>query len=214
MIHTVTIETTQPNGARTTLLYANKKARINAYGDSFTKCAQVSDGETWQEYLADHLGEPVRNFGVGGHGVYQAYRRMLREEQVDHGAQYIIFTICCDDPTRSLLRDRGISFYPFWHNQGGRMFHAAFWSNVEMDLNTGRFVEKAQLLPTPESVHHLSDSRWMADHLRDDLALQLSVYASGLTSDLDTSDPTSCAAEFPLRLESLRNRGGADAEHQ
>src|SRR5882672_3862108 len=29
------IETTQPNGARTTILYANRKVRINTYGDSF-----------------------------------------------------------------------------------------------------------------------------------------------------------------------------------
>ena len=27
------------------------------------------DGKTWQEYLAAHLGEPLRNFGVGGFGV-------------------------------------------------------------------------------------------------------------------------------------------------
>ena len=70
-----TIETTQTSGARTMLLYANRKVRINTYGDSYTECAQVSDGETWQEYLAGHLGEPVRNFGVGGYGLYQAYRQ-------------------------------------------------------------------------------------------------------------------------------------------
>ena len=56
----------------------DRPCRMNTYGDSFTQCHQVSDGETWQEYLAAHLGEPVRNFGVGGYGVYQAYRRMLR----------------------------------------------------------------------------------------------------------------------------------------
>jgi hypothetical protein len=51
-------------------MYADKKCRINTYGDSFTQCHQVSDGETWQEYLAAHLGEPVRNFGMGGYGAY------------------------------------------------------------------------------------------------------------------------------------------------
>jgi hypothetical protein len=51
--------------------------RINTYGNSFTQCHQVSDGETWQEYLAAPLGEPIRNFGVGGHGVFQAYRSTL-----------------------------------------------------------------------------------------------------------------------------------------
>ena len=34
--------------------------------------------------MAATLGEPVRNFGVGGFSVYQAYRRMLREEEVVH----------------------------------------------------------------------------------------------------------------------------------
>ena len=72
-----TISTVQANGARTSFMYAGSKCRINAYGDSFTQCHQVSDGETWEEYLAAHLGEPIRNFGMGGYGVYQAYRRML-----------------------------------------------------------------------------------------------------------------------------------------
>jgi hypothetical protein len=38
----------------------------------YSDCHQVSDCETWQEYLAGHLGEPIRNFGMGGYGVYQA----------------------------------------------------------------------------------------------------------------------------------------------
>ena len=53
----------------------SSRCRINTYGDSFTQGSQVSDGETWQEILAAHMGEPVRNWGIGGHGVYQAYRR-------------------------------------------------------------------------------------------------------------------------------------------
>jgi hypothetical protein len=41
-----TISTVQANGARTSFMYAGKKCRINTYGDSFTQCYQVSDGET------------------------------------------------------------------------------------------------------------------------------------------------------------------------
>ena len=63
-----TFSTVQSNGARTSLIYLNKTCRINTYGNSFTQCHQVSDGETWQEYLAAHLGEPIRNFGMGGFG--------------------------------------------------------------------------------------------------------------------------------------------------
>src|SRR5207247_1099765 len=64
------------SGARRMIQHADKACRINTYGDSFTHCDQVSDGETWQEILAAHLGEPVRNFGVSGFSVYQAFTRM------------------------------------------------------------------------------------------------------------------------------------------
>ena len=43
-----------------------KACRINTYGNSFTQCHQVSNGEAWQEDLAAHMGEPIRNFGMGG----------------------------------------------------------------------------------------------------------------------------------------------------
>jgi hypothetical protein len=64
MDKSATISTVQTNGARTSFLYAGKKCRINTAGDSFTQCHQVSDGETWQEYLAGQLGEPVLNFRI------------------------------------------------------------------------------------------------------------------------------------------------------
>ncbi len=199
--HSSTIETTLPNGARTTMLYAGRKVRINSYGDSFTECAQVSDGETWQEYLAGHIGEPIRNFGVGGYGVYQAYRRMLREEKTDHGAEYVIFTICCDDPTRSLVRSRYTTIYPWWNNEAGVWFHANFWANLEMDLKTGRLVEKEQLLPSKESLYSMNDPQWMADHLRDDLALQLSAYSSGFIRELDREKVTRLASLLNFRFD-------------
>ncbi len=165
-----TLSTVQENGARTAFMYAGKRCRINTYGDSFTQCHQVSDGETWQEYLAAHLGEPVRNFGMGGYGVYQAYRRLLREEKTKHAAEYLIFYIWGDDHIRSLLRCRHAAIYPLWDNQGGRMFHKNFWPNVEMDLETGRFVERENLLSTADSLRHMTETQWMVDHLKDDLA--------------------------------------------
>jgi hypothetical protein len=82
-----TIETFRPDGARSRFRYAGRKPRINTYGDSFTECNQVSDGETWQEYLTGHFGEPAGNYGVGNYGVYQAYRRMLRVERTADGAR-------------------------------------------------------------------------------------------------------------------------------
>ncbi len=198
--HSAALYTFQANGARTSFMYADRIPRINTYGDSFTESEQVSDGETWQEYLAGHLGEPIRNFGIGGYGVYQAFRRMEREEQTDHGAKYVILYICCDDATRSLLRARYASIYAWFSDQGGRRFHGNFTSHVEMDLSTGRFVEKEQLLSTKESLYHMTEPQWMFDNLKDDLALQLDAYAMGYIRDLDRERITHLAAklDFPF----------------
>jgi hypothetical protein len=65
----INIYTYGPLDERITIHYKNQPCRINAYGDSYTQCHQVSDGETWEEVLAAHLQEPVRNFGVGGWSV-------------------------------------------------------------------------------------------------------------------------------------------------
>jgi len=184
-----TISTVQSNGARTSFMYKDRPCRINTYGDSFTQCHQVSDGETWQEYLAGHLGEPIRNFGMGGLGVYQAYRRMIREEKSDHGAKYVILYIWGDDHIRSLLRCRYM-LIKGWNRQTnrtegiGRMFHGNFWSNVEIDLKTGMLEEKENLLPTPESLYKMTDPDWMYEALRDDLALQMYLYKNNQISDI------------------------------
>ena len=51
-----TIGTYEKHGGHRKLInYADQPCRINTYGNSFTQCAQVSDGETWQEILAAHL---------------------------------------------------------------------------------------------------------------------------------------------------------------
>ena len=91
----------EADGARKVINHADKTCRIHTYGNSFTHCDQVSDGETWQEYLAAHLQEPVENFGIGGYGVYQAYRRMLKVEK-EHPAEYIILNVWDDDNFRNL----------------------------------------------------------------------------------------------------------------
>jgi len=181
----LTISTAQPAGWRTSFMYTDRPCRINTYGNSFTQCHQVSDGETWQEYLAAHLGEPIRNFGMGGYGVYQAYRRMLREEKGDHAADYVVLYIWGDDHIRSLLRCRHASFYRHWNNFGGKMFHNNFWAHVEMDLDTGQWVEKENRLPTRESLYKMTDAEWMVENLKDDLALHMMVFAAGHVRDID-----------------------------
>ena len=180
-----TISTVQASGARSSFMYSGRKCRLNTYGDSFTQCHQVSDGETWQEYLAAHLGEPVGNFGMGGFGVYQAYRRMLREEQSGHGTEYLILYIWGDDHIRSLLRCRRAITYKVWDEQGGSMFHGNFWANLEMDLETGHWVEKPNLLSTPSALYRMTDPQFMVEHLKDDLALRLYAFKLGYIRDLD-----------------------------
>jgi hypothetical protein len=198
-----TISTSRADGARTRHAYADKPCRINTYGDSFTLCHQVSDGETWQEYLASHLGEPIRNFGMGGFGVYQAYRRMVREEQTEHGAEYLIFYIWGDDHVRSLWRCRHAAIYPWWADDGGRAFHNNFWANIEMNLQTGRLEERDNLLPTPESVYRMTDPEWTVRALKGDLALNLFLYASGQVRDFDVAAARKLAGYLGFDREGL-----------
>jgi hypothetical protein len=168
-----TISTAQDDGQRTARLYTDRPCRINTYGNSFTQCHQVSDGETWQEYLAAHLGEPVRNFGMGGFGTYQAYRRMRRTEISELGGRYAILYIWGDDHCRSVMRCRHVATYRWWDDHNGYMFHGNFWSNVEMDLDSGSLVEGDSLLSTPQDLYRMCDGDYMVEALRDDLMVML-----------------------------------------
>ena len=188
--NSITLSTVQPNGTRTSFMYANKPCRINAYGDSFTQSEQVNDGEAWEEQLAAHLGEPIRNYGVGSYGVYQAYRRMLREEQTTDSAKYIIFYIWGDDHTRSLMRCRCMMFREFSAELDktdgvGKTFSNNFWPNIEMDLNTGKLTEHENLLNTRQSLYKMTDPDWMWKNLKTDLALQMGLFTDNKISDVD-----------------------------
>ena len=180
-----TLSTVQPDGSRTPHLYVGRKGRINTYGNSFTQRHQVNDGETWQEYLAAHLGEPIRNFGMGGFGVYQAYRRMVREEQTDRGAEYVILYIWGGDHIRSLLRCRHAAIFKWWDHAGGIMFHNNFWANLEVDFESGQIVEKPNRLPDRESLYRMTDPDWMYENLKDDLALQMLLFVTETISEVD-----------------------------
>ena len=181
-----TISTVMKNGQRTNHLYSDKPCRINTYGNSFTLCHQASDGETWQEYLAAHLGEPVRNFGMGGFGVYQAYRRMIREEQSDNDAEYIILYMWGDDYVRSVFRCRYVTYYTRWKSKGGYMFHGNFWSNIEMDINTGKMVEKENIISKREDMYKMTDPDFMVENMKDDLMVQLNLLGKNIVNtDVD-----------------------------
>lgn len=197
-----TISTITADGARTMLMYKNKPCRINTYGDSFTQCQQVSDGETWQEYLAAHFGEPIRNYGVGGYGVYQAYTRLLREEKTKNAAENLVFYIWGDDPIRSLLRCRYMAIKDWTsRSEPGMRFHGNFWPNVEMDLKTGKFIEFENRLNTPASLTKMTDAKWMYENLKDDLALQLLLFKMGKIADLDIKKLQTLAKLLDLKID-------------
>jgi hypothetical protein len=182
-----TISTVKEEGQRTNHVYADKTCRINTYGNSFTQCHQVSDAETWQEYLAGHLGEPVQNFGMGGFGIYQAYRRLVRRESLDENSKYVILYMWGDDYVRSVFRCRYVTYYTTWNDYGGYMFHGNFWSNLEMDLDTGKLVEKENRISKKEDVYNMADPEFMYDNLKDDLMVQLHLLGYNMVNiDVDT----------------------------
>lgn len=174
-----------PNGPRTRVNHPCAPCRINTYGDSFTDSAQVNDGETWQEMLAARLGEPVQNFGVGGYGCYQAYRRMLRIEQTDFKAQYLILNIYnSDDHYRNIDAFRWVR----WHGNVKRtlgvkfrMVHANPACYLQYNPASGDFEEIANPCPSAESLYLLTDHDYVFHLLENDFATQIMLAQSGYT---------------------------------
>lgn len=156
------------DGPRIRVNYADQPCRINTYGDSFTQCHQVSDGETWQEVLAAHLQEPVRNFGIGGWSVYQAYLRMLKEEARTPG-DVIIFNIYDDDHFRNLDAWRNIRVNK--HPQ----FIEPTLPHLVVNPTADSLVEKPNPCPTEESLYNLCDFDWVYERFKDDFALNIEV---------------------------------------
>lgn len=155
-----------PLDERITIHYKDQPCRLNTYGNSYTQCHQVSDGETWQEVLAAHLQEPVRNFGVGGWSVYQAYLRMIKEEKLAP-AELIIFNIYDDDHFRNLDSWRNIRVPK--HER----FIEPTLPYVAVNVKEGRFEERPNICPTPESVYNLCNLDWVAETFQDDFALKI-----------------------------------------
>jgi len=164
--------TYEASGARRMTLFADRPCRINTYGNSFTHCDQVSDGETWQERLAAHLCEPIRNFGVSGHSVYQMYVRMKREESRTP-AKYIILNIYSDDHTRSLCGWAGMT--TLRPKTAGQVVRRPTNPYVKANPANKEFVELPNCCPTPESLFNLCDLDWVYEHFKDDFRLKLVV---------------------------------------
>ena len=156
----------KPDGERIMSNYADKPCRINTYGNSFTQCHQVSDHETWQEVLAAHLLEPVKNFGIGGWSVYQAHLRMLKEEKRTP-SEYIIFNIYSDDHYRNLDAWRNIRI-----NKHVRFIEPPL-PYMKVDLKNRSATEFPNPTPTQDDFYRLCDLDQTFDLFKDDFVAKI-----------------------------------------
>jgi len=197
------IVTFAKTGERTMINYAHLACRINAYGDSFTQGFQVSDGETWPEYLAAHLGEPIRNFGIGGYGVYQAYRRMLREEVTSARANCILLNIYgMDDHLRSIDAWRWLRFGERWRGVPGalHLFHGNPWVHARLNFVTDELEEKPNLFPSPGSLYDLTNPDRVIESFRNDLIVKL-LASERLGVPFDTKELVPIAEKLGVLLD-------------
>lgn len=184
----------EADGARKVSNFPNEPCRIHTYGDSFTHGDQVSDGETWQEYLAAHLQEPVRNYGIGGYAVYQAYRRMLKVEE-QHPARYIILNIYDDDHYRNLDALRSIRF--------NRRIPDGFpLPHLRVDVAKNRCEQVENLFHRPEDVYQLTDDNFFFKTFHDDPVLRL-VLAGANQQTLTREQVEQIADSFGVPKEQL-----------
>jgi len=172
--------------------YADQPCRIHTYGNSFTQCAQVSDGETWQEVLAAHLREPIRNFGVGGYGVYQAYRRALRTEATDVAADNVILNMWDDDHLRNIDAARWVRVGWMHRNlprgkaagKDAYPVHGFPWAHLRYDLAKGTFVELPGLCEKPEDLRDLVGDGFY-ETFKDDTVVHLYTLVEGGEAPVD-----------------------------
>jgi len=200
----------EPHGGHRQMINcADQPCRINTYGNSYTQCAQVSNGETWQEILAAHFREPIRNFGVGGYGVYQAYRLAMRTEVTDLAAEYIILNVWDDDHLRNieaarwnrvawLIKDLprggiGRDTYPV---------HGFPWAHLRYDLDKGTFVELPGLLEKAEDLRKLTDRTSYYELFKDDIVVHLyTLKEGGELSSEQVGQLEKLAEAFGLNLD-------------
>ncbi len=173
-----------PDGPRRGFAHQDQPCRINTYGDSFTEGACVNDGETWQERIAARIGEPVRNFGVGGYSSYQAYRLMKRTERGGYRAPYLLLNFLLDeDSLRNLDCFRWVRWQRWWNarkpDEKFRMVHANPGCHLRYEPARRGFVEVENPCPTPASLYRLVDRDFVFHLLEHDLSAQIRLAQQG-----------------------------------
>lgn len=197
---------------RTMINYADQPCRITTYGDSFTLCAQVGDAETWQETLAGHLREPMRNFGVGGYGVFQAYRRAMRMEQIKEiASEYLILNIWDDDHIRNLDAARWIRCG--WGMRGlargkadGYPVHGFPWVHLRYDIDQGAWVELPGICEKVEDLRKLVGGENFYNAYKDDLVAQLYCLVEGGEAPIEPQEKLAEALGVKVDLRNPNTR--------
>jgi hypothetical protein len=167
------------DGARRVVNGRGEPCRIATYGDSFTQGVQVSDGQTWQEVLAAHLGEPIRNFGVGGYGVYQAVRRLEDRERGETRHPYVVLNVYWPDHHRSVDAYRLVRLGDAWRQHdlasSTSMFHGNPWEHVRLDASGEGIELRPNVCPTSDDLYQLCDADFVVEAFRDDLIVHIVV---------------------------------------
>lgn len=199
-------------GHRKMINYADAPCRINTYGNSYTQCAQVNNGETWQEILAARFREPIRNFGVGGYGVYQAYIKLMRIEKTNISAKNIILNIWDDDHLRNIDAARwirvGWMLKDLPRDTGdkptgeGYPVHGFPWNHLRYDLNMEDFVELPGFCKTAEELRKLVGKDNYYNIFKDDTVAHLYTIRQGGEAPVDELEKL--AEAFGLKVN-LRN---------
>jgi len=123
------------------------------------------------------LCEPIRNFGITGFSVYQAFLRMKKEE-TRTPAKYIIFNIYEDDHYRNLISWTNISAGDVPGARAGLSYPTA--PHVKVNPSTGEFVEFGNPCPTRQSVYDLCDPSWVHETFKDDFVWKIVLARKGI----------------------------------
>ena len=204
-----TTYTYEPAGQRKMINYADQPCRINTYGDSFTQSQQVSDDESWQERLAAHIGEPIRNFGIGGHSVLTACRRAMRIEEGECSAGYLLLTIYDDDHVRNLDASRWVRTQ--WNDRDRPRDHAwplhgLPWVHLRYDPSKESFVEVPGLCRNGDDLRKLCDPDYFYQTFHDDQIIRLFALEKGGEARFDDLEVIAEALKIKVNLRDTANR--------
>jgi hypothetical protein len=207
--------TYEPTGQRKMFNYRDQPCRINTYGDSFTQSQQVSDDESWQERLAAHIGEPIRNFGIGGHGVFTAYKRSMRVEAGECSAEYILLTIYDDDHVRNLDALRWVR--TSWNEKDRPKdrawpLHGLPWSHLRYDLAKGCFVELPGACRNGDDLRKLCDPDHFYKTFHEDQIVRLFALEKGGEARFDDLEAVAEALSIKVNLRDTANRAAEAAK--